>query len=255
MHLWPVDEAIEGPFRGFPDWRSGSRWPFDDRAPVHVPRGPFVSVYFAPILYRGRPRRTDRSGNRCSSGHLRTEGTQASRSLGGVCSTTIRSWFFPPSWQESFCSRSDAGITSPADYWAGGACCAGVCGCVVFLVTESLHRRWPSRCVMTVPIAAVLEGDVRSYGLTMVGLTPIAWLMALAYVFIGPLVAFVFALPLYTTRAAYKSVVDIRKMFTQTIERWPRPSTRGTPRTRKHSRTSPDRRGDRPGHGPQRARP
>jgi putative nucleotidyltransferase with HDIG domain len=82
---------------------------------------------------------------------------------------------------------------------------------------------------------AVLLGNVRSYGLTMVGLTPMAWLMALAYLFVGPLVAFVVALPLYTTRAAYKAVVDIRNMFTQTVRALASAIDARDPSTRKHS--------------------
>lgn len=69
----------------------------------------------------------------------------------------------------------------------------------------------------------------------MVGLTPIAWLMALAYIFVGPLVAFVFALPLYTTRAAYKAVVDIRNMFTQTVRALASAIDARDPSTKKHS--------------------
>jgi HD-GYP domain-containing protein (c-di-GMP phosphodiesterase class II) len=69
----------------------------------------------------------------------------------------------------------------------------------------------------------------------MVGLTPIAWLMALAYLFVGPLVAFVFALPLYTTRAAYKAVVDIRVMFTQTVRALASAIDARDPSTKKHS--------------------
>lgn len=85
------------------------------------------------------------------------------------------------------------------------------------------------------PFRAVLLGNVRSYGLAMVGLTPIAWLMALTYVFVGPLVAFVFALPLYTTRAAYKAVVDIRNMFTQTVRALASAIDARDPSTKKHS--------------------
>ena len=59
--------------------------------------------------------------------------------------------------------------------------------------------------------------------------------MALAYVFIGPLVAFVFALPLYTTRAAVKAVVDIRNMFTQTVRALASAIDARDPSTRKHS--------------------
>jgi HD-GYP domain-containing protein (c-di-GMP phosphodiesterase class II) len=84
-------------------------------------------------------------------------------------------------------------------------------------------------------LRAVMTANVRSYGLTMLGLTPIAWLMALAYVFIGPLVAFVFALPLYTTRAAYKAVVDIRNMFTQTVRALASAIDARDPSTKRHS--------------------
>ncbi len=63
----------------------------------------------------------------------------------------------------------------------------------------------------------VLSSDLRAYGLSLAGLAPLSWLMALAYVTVGPMVVLLFALPLYTTRASYQGVVEIRKMFTQTV--------------------------------------
>ena len=81
----------------------------------------------------------------------------------------------------------------------------------------------------------VLTAEVRSYGLTLIGLTPIAWLMALAYAFVGPLVAPIFALPLYTTRSAYKAVVDVRNMFTQTVRALASAIDARDPSTRRHS--------------------
>ena len=69
----------------------------------------------------------------------------------------------------------------------------------------------------------------------MVGLTPIAWLMALAYTVVGPLVALAFALPLYTTRAAFKAVVDVREMFTQTVKALASAIDARDPSTKKHS--------------------
>lgn len=85
------------------------------------------------------------------------------------------------------------------------------------------------------PTRAVLQSDLRTAGLTMIGLTPMAWLMALAFPFVGPLVAFAFALPLYTTRAAYKAVVDIREMFTQTVKALASAIDARDPSTKKHS--------------------
>ena len=82
---------------------------------------------------------------------------------------------------------------------------------------------------------AVLQSDFRSFGMSLVGLTPMAWLMALAFPIVGPLVALVFALPLYTTRAAYKAVVDIREMFTQTVKALASAIDARDPSTKKHS--------------------
>jgi putative nucleotidyltransferase with HDIG domain len=109
-----------------------------------------------------------------------------------------------------------------------------VAGIAYFLVAESLTS-------LAVAVrdersfGAVIETNVRSYGLTLVGLTPIAWLMALAYAFVGPLVAPVFALPLYTTRAAYKAVVDLRNLFTQTVRALASAIDARDPSTKLHS--------------------
>jgi HD-GYP domain-containing protein (c-di-GMP phosphodiesterase class II) len=85
------------------------------------------------------------------------------------------------------------------------------------------------------PLHAVLASDFRSFGMSLVGLTPMAWLMALAFPIVGPLVALVFALPLYTTRAAYKAVVDLREMFTQTVKALASAIDARDPSTKKHS--------------------
>jgi len=81
----------------------------------------------------------------------------------------------------------------------------------------------------------VLRADLQSFGLTLVGLTPMAWLMALAYLFVGPLIVFAFAVPLYTTRAAFKAVVDIRDMFTQTVRALASAIDARDPSTKRHS--------------------
>ena len=71
--------------------------------------------------------------------------------------------------------------------------------------------------------------------MSLVGLTPIAWLMALAFLFVGPLVAVAFALPLYTTRLAFKAVVDLRDMFTQTVRALASAIDARDPSTKQHS--------------------
>ena len=64
---------------------------------------------------------------------------------------------------------------------------------------------------------------------------PLAGLMAFAYDTIGPLTVVLFALPLYTTRAAYQSVVELRKMFTQTIRALASAIDARDPSTKRHS--------------------
>jgi putative nucleotidyltransferase with HDIG domain len=59
--------------------------------------------------------------------------------------------------------------------------------------------------------------------------------MAFAYGAVGILVAALFALPLYITRSAYYSVVEIRKMFTQTIKALASAIDARDPSTKKHS--------------------
>ncbi len=229
IHLWPVGHGIDGPIRGFPGlvfWIVLAL--LTTAAPIHVPRGPFVSVYFAPILAVAV------LGGPTAAAIVALLGTFELRELrrevpwwGVLYNHTFV--VLPAVLAGVVLQSFDAGITSPEMLGA-----VLVAGTLFFLVTESLtalavalrDRR---------PFLAVLEGDIRSYGLTMVGLTPMSWLMALAYVFIGPLVAPVFALPLYTTRAAYKAVVDIRNMFTQTVRALASAIDARDPSTRRHS--------------------
>jgi putative nucleotidyltransferase with HDIG domain len=67
------------------------------------------------------------------------------------------------------------------------------------------------------PIPAVFSGMFRNYGISFAGLAPLAWLMGAVYQVAGPIGVLPFALPLYTTRSAYRKVVEIRDMFTQTV--------------------------------------
>ena len=67
----------------------------------------------------------------------------------------------------------------------------------------------------TVPRAFV--ANARQFGLTLIGLGPLAWLMAAMWVVAGPIGILPFAVPLYATRVGYKKVVEIRDMFTQTV--------------------------------------
>ncbi|MDP8905021.1 MAG: HD-GYP domain-containing protein [Chloroflexota bacterium] len=68
------------------------------------------------------------------------------------------------------------------------------------------------------PFRAIFTSNARQFGVSMAGLAPLAWLMATMWVVAGPIGILPFALPLYTTRAGYRKVVEIRDMFTQTVK-------------------------------------
>jgi putative nucleotidyltransferase with HDIG domain len=81
---------------------------------------------------------------------------------------------------------------------------------------------------------SVLFGDSRGIALNSLALTPLAWLMAEIYT-VAWWAALLFALPLYTTRMAYRRFVEMREMFTQTIGALAEAVDKRDPFTSKHS--------------------
>lgn len=227
--IWPIDQGIDGSVFRFHDlafWIALTL--LATAAPVHVPRGPFVSLSLAPILAVAV------LGGPSAAAVVAVLGTFELRELrrevpweGVLFNHTFV--VFPALLAGLIVLAFDAAVTS----WVTvvGSLLAGA---TYYLLSESLTSLAVALRDQR-PFRAVIEGDLRSYGLAMVGLTPIAWLMALAYMFVGPLVAFVFAIPLYTTRAAFKAVVDIRNMFTQTVKALASAIDARDPSTKKHS--------------------
>jgi putative nucleotidyltransferase with HDIG domain len=226
---WPLQTALSGPIGGLGGlffWVALTL--VTTAAPVHVPRGPFVSVYFAPILAVAL------LGGPSAAAVVAVLGTFELREL----RRAVPWWGVVYNHAFVVFPAVVAGVTVQylSDGLTTARTLAGVLvgGVAFFLVTEMLTAVAVSIREQR-GLRAVLSANIHSYGLTMLGLTPIAWLMALAYVFIGPLVAFVFALPLYTTRAAYKAVVDIRRMFTQTVRALASAIDARDPSTKRHS--------------------
>ncbi len=70
-------------------------------------------------------------------------------------------------------------------------------------------------------IRNALYADTRIFASSQLALAPLGWLMARIYAAEGQggwWAALVFAVPLYTTRQVYSQIVEMREMFTQTIE-------------------------------------
>ena len=87
-----------------------------------------------------------------------------------------------------------------------------------------------------VTVRSVLSGDVRFVAASMLALAPLAWLVAYVYATVGWWAVLLFALPLASTRGAYKNVVEIRSMFTQTIMALSSAVDKKDPYTSNHSK-------------------
>ncbi len=86
-------------------------------------------------------------------------------------------------------------------------------------------------------LRAVLMGDARVTSANFVALAPLAWLMARIYQLQGAgwWATLLFALPLYTTRVAHHRFVEMREMFTQTIQSLANAVDKRDPFTANHS--------------------
>lgn len=203
--------------------------------PVKTPRGPVVSTFFAPLLasaFLFGP---------FGAAIVAFFGTWDLRELRGRvpwwgsltnhASTTISAsvaawtyWLLVPVGVSN--STQSLSITTLVAALLAGA---------VYLLVEGFITSSGIAVVERRRMTSVFVASAKSFGISQLGLVPMAWLMVLAYVNVWYLVTIVFALPLYTTRAAYQSVVEIRKMFTQTIKALASAIDARDPSTKKHS--------------------
>jgi len=84
------------------------------------------------------------------------------------------------------------------------------------------------------PVRQLLMGDPRNFATSLVGLAPVGWLMAEIYQ-LAWWASLLFAVPLYTTRLAYRNFMEMREMFTQTITALAGAVDKRDPYTSKHS--------------------
>ncbi len=203
--------------------------------PVQTPRGPVVSTFIAPLL--ASVILFGPTGGaivaflgtwdlRELRGKVPWYGTLTNHSAAAI-SAVVAGWVYW--WLVPGRLTSDSRTLDP---WTLAIAMAA--GGTYFLVEELVSAIGIS-VIQERRVTSVFVANLRSFGLSLVGLVPMAWLMVLAFLNVWYLVAALFALPLYTTRAAYQSVVDIRRMFTQTIKALASAIDARDPSTRKHS--------------------
>jgi HD-GYP domain-containing protein (c-di-GMP phosphodiesterase class II) len=182
-------------------------------APVRLPRGTMVGVFAAPLLaasFLGGP---------AAAAWVAALGTTEWRELRGrvpwygslfnhgeiTISAVIGSITY------ELIAGPNAFVASVPTFAAALAGGAAFFACNASLTALSIALR------QRVSVLAVVQGDLAIVAVSLLGLTPLAWLMAHADQTIGAWAALLYAVPLYTTRGAYKRVVELREMFTQTV--------------------------------------
>jgi putative nucleotidyltransferase with HDIG domain len=88
-------------------------------------------------------------------------------------------------------------------------------------------------------IRSMILGETRAYAASVFALVPLAWLMSRVYLVLagsGWWATLLFALPLYTTRVSHHRFVEMREMFTQTIESLANAVDKRDPFTSNHSK-------------------
>ncbi len=186
-------------------------------APVQLPRGTRISVSGSPILaaaFLGGPFAAGIVGALGSTewrevrGHVPWYGTlynHAVVALPAIAGAVAFQW-------------TSSVLTGSTDFSANpGTLTAALVAGVVFLVVNSTLVTAAVAVRDGLAFRSILQGDWAIAAVSTVALAPLAWLMAVVSITVGSWAVVLFGLPLATTRSAYKRVVEIRDMFTQTI--------------------------------------
>jgi hypothetical protein len=182
-------------------------------APVRLPRGVIIAVATCPILAAGF------SGGPAAAAWVAAVGTTELREIDGrvpwygtlfnhaatVLPAVGASLIF------HFLHPTTGFVANPASLIA-----AVVAGTFFFAVNSALVAG-AIALREGATVGAVYKADWSIVAASLLALAPLAWLMVHAYETIGPWAAILFALPLYTQRGAYRRIVELRDMFTQTV--------------------------------------
>ncbi len=151
-------------------------------SPIQVPRGSLVSVSAAPVVA------TAILGGPTAAAIVAAIGTLELRELRGRVpwygSVYNHTFVVIPAVMAGMAYSlvvSWSGVDSPDAVMTVGGLVGGVSAGVVYVLTSTALSSLAVALREGRAYSAVLQSDIRSVGLTMVGLTPIAWLMAVAY--------------------------------------------------------------------------
>ncbi len=206
--LWPLPSSVRG-------WMGVGYWTalalLAQAFPVRMPRGAVVSVVTGPILAASAV------GGPAAAAVVATIGTTEWREIRGRIP-----------WYGTLYNHAEIAIPAVVaalvfqavngarfDATPRSLVAVGVAGLVFFVFNAGLASAVVILRDRVAP-TAVLTGDLRLVAGNLLGMTPLAWLIAVVWS-IEWWGVVLFALPLYSTRAAYQATVQLRDMFTQTV--------------------------------------
>ena len=197
--------------------------------PVRMPRGTVVSVAIAPILAAAA-----------------VGGPPAAAIVAGVGLTEWRELRGDVPWYGTLYNHAESvipavlaaivfRIVGGQNFAPNAASLAGVAlAGVVYFVGNTTLATVATVLRHGVSPRAVLSGDIRLTAGSLLGMVPLAWLVAVVWWNVWWAVP-LFAVPLYSTRAAYQGTVQLRDMFTQTIHALASAVDKRDPFTARHS--------------------
>jgi putative nucleotidyltransferase with HDIG domain len=206
--------------------------------PVQLPRGSVVSVGAAPVI-----------------GAAILGGPLAGAAVGILGTVDLREIRGRIPWYGTLFNHAElaisgfaAGIafTAMANLLAGASFTffspesflAALIAGMVFLATNWSLTLLAVATRTGAPIQAIWSQDAGAVAISVVGLVPLAWLMAQTFLLpngLGWWATPLFAVPLFTTRVAYARYVETRELFEQTIEALSKAVDARDPYTRNHS--------------------
>jgi putative nucleotidyltransferase with HDIG domain len=216
--LFPLRDAI-GALSGLAFWTVLAL--IGSVLPVRLPRGTVVTVSVAPVLaalFLGGPvagavvAAIGTTDNREATGRVPWYGTLFNHS-----SVVVAAVVAGIAFEFSARALSSEGASAPGVASFAAAIGAGV---VFFAINSALATAAVSARTGAAP-RTILVQDMGGVALSLVGLVPLAWLMAQTFQLpngVGWWATPLFIVPLFTTRLAYARYVETRELFEQTIE-------------------------------------
>jgi putative nucleotidyltransferase with HDIG domain len=196
--------------------------------PVQLPRGTVQAVAIAPIL-----------------GSLFLGGPAVAAWVAAIGTTEVREVRGRIPWYGTLANH--AGLVIPAvaagtlremllGYWSGPFAdfATAMLAAAVFISFNLILASMLLGLRTGQPVLAVFVGDSRGIASSVIALAPLSWLMTVTYG-VQWWATMLFAVPLYSTRLAYKRFVEMREMFTQTIGALAAAVDKRDPFTAKHS--------------------